>query len=115
MSLQISGRFSRLGPGLLVLAILVAVALPSAAQLRALPPEAKRGTIRHLESMTVEIDGRIAQLAPGAQIRDPSNRIVLPVALPPGSLVRYTVDGEGKVFRVWILTEFEASQRDPRP
>jgi len=69
----------------------------------------------HVEGMTVSIDGAPAQLAPGAQIRGPTNMIVLPVALPPGSLVKYTLDSLGQVKQVWILTPQEAAQPDPKP
>ena len=85
------------------------------AQLRHIPAEAKRGEMRHVQEMIVEIGGKRLQLAPGAQIRGPSNLIVLPMALPPGSLVKYTLDAQEYVFRAWILTPEEAAQRDPPP
>jgi len=50
--------------------------------------------------------------ASGAQIRDASNLIVQPGAVPPRTLVKYTLDSEGYVHRVWILTQQEAAQRD---
>jgi hypothetical protein len=96
----------------LAAALLFAVAAGAVAQLRAIPPEAKRGRMSHLESLLVEVNGERLQLAPGAQIRDPSNLIVLPGALPPNSLVKYTRDPQGNVVRVWILTPQEAAQRD---
>jgi hypothetical protein len=82
------------------------------AQLRIIPADAKRGEIRHLEGMVVEINGRRQQLAPGAQIRDASNLIIVPAALPPGSLVKYLLDANETVQRVWILTPQEAAQPD---
>ena len=93
-------------------AILLLAALPlaAAAQLRTLPADAKRAHIRHVQEMQVSLDGVPERLAPGAQIRDASNRIVLPVALEPGALVRYRRDGEGRVSQVWILTAEEAAQ-----
>jgi hypothetical protein len=97
----------------LAAAILAAVAAGALAQLRAIPPEAKRARMSHLESLLVEVNGERMQLAPGAQIRDPSNLIVLPAALPPDSLVKYTRDPQGNVARVWILTPQEAAQPDP--
>jgi len=94
----------------------LAFALSSAhAQLRTITAEAKRGQIRHLHEMIVEIDGKPARLAPGAQIRNASNLIVLPAALPPGSQVKYTLDREGMVVRVWILTPEEAARPDRKP
>ena len=81
-------------------------------QLRTIPEDAKRGTMRHVQEMTVEIDGKQQLLAAGAQIRDVENRIVVPTAVPPGTLVKYRLDGEGRVWRVWFLTPQEAAQAD---
>ena len=83
------------------------------AQFRTIPPAAKRGEMHHLQDMIVEIDGKAMRLAPGAQIRDPENLIVLPTAVPPGVLVKYTLDAQGMVMRVWVLSPFEAAQPDP--
>lgn len=98
-----------------VLALLLALACGAAqAQLRTLPAEAKRGEIRHLQDMNVAINGEAMRLAPGAQIRDASNMIVMPATLPPGSLVKYLLNAQGQVFRVWLLTPQEAAQPDAR-
>ncbi len=86
------------------------------AQLRSIPDDAKRGQIRPVREMIVEINGAQARLSPGAQIRSPENRIVLPGALPPeGLLVKYQVDAAGMVHRVWILTPEEAAKPDKKP
>ena len=99
----------------LILACVLALGLAGAhAQLRSLPAEAKRGEMRHVQDMIVEIDGKRMRLAPGAQIRGPGNLIVLPMALPPGSLVKYTLDAQGMVHRVWLLSPLEAAQPDPK-
>ena len=37
-----------------------------------------------------------------------------PAALPADVLVKFTVDPAGHVNRVWILTDAEAAQPDPR-
>ena len=80
------------------------------AQLRALPAQAKLGEIRHVQEMVVQIDGKLARLSRGAQVRDAHNRILVPAAIPAGSLVRYTLDAQGEVSAVWILTAHEAEQ-----
>jgi hypothetical protein len=80
------------------------------AQVRAIPGEAKRGEIRHVENMLVQIDGVRQRLAPGAQIRDAANRVVVPTALPAGAKVKYLLNQEGMVRQVWILTPEEAKQ-----
>jgi hypothetical protein len=82
------------------------------AQLRSIPADAKRATMSHVEGMTVELDGKRAQLAAGAQIRDGRNMIVVPTMLPKGILVKYQLDTEGRVGRVWILSPQEAAQPD---
>jgi hypothetical protein len=82
------------------------------AQLRTIPEDAVRGTMRHVQNTIIEIDGQRALLSAGAQIRGVSNTIVLPTALPPDSLVKYQRDQAGQVHRVWILTPQEAAQPD---
>ncbi|HEX7249560.1 MAG TPA: hypothetical protein VF262_04140 [Burkholderiales bacterium] len=94
----------------LVFAASMAAAVPAQAQLRSIPPEARTGTIQHLQDMYVAIDGARRRLAPGAQIRDANNRLVLPAAIPPGAMVKYVGDAEGFVRQVWILTPQEAAQ-----
>jgi hypothetical protein len=82
------------------------------AQLRTIPDAAKRGEMSHVQEMIVAIDGAAQRLSPGAQIRDASNRLIVPAALPGGSRVKYLLDNEGMVYRVWILTPEEAAMRD---
>ena len=82
------------------------------AQVRTIPEAAKRGEMRHVQEMVVAIDGAAQRLSPGAQIRDAANRIIVPAAIPEGSLVKYLLDGQGQVHRVWILTPQEAAARD---
>ena len=95
--------------------VLVAL-LPAAAlaQFRSIPADAKRGEIRHLGQMDVEIDGRTMRLSAGAQIRDASNLVVVPMALPAGAKVKYQLDPQNLVHRVWILSPQEAAQPDPK-
>jgi len=96
-------------------ALLFALAAGAAeAQLRTIPAEAKRATLSHAGGMSVSIDGKILPLAAGAQIRDGGNMIVVPTAVPPGVLVKYLLDNEGRVGRVWILSPQEAAQPDPK-
>src|SRR5258706_2153669 len=91
----------------------LAPSFPAQAQLRTIPADAKRATMSHVEGMTVEIDGKRALLAAGAQIRDDRNMIVVPAAVPRGVVVKYQLDLQGQVGRVWILSPQEAAQRDP--
>jgi hypothetical protein len=96
---------------LIALAVLAA-SFPAAAQLRTIPQDAKRAQISHLQEMIMEVDGKRARLAPGAQIRDANNFVVLPTAVPPGSLAKYRVNAEGMLSQVWILSPQEAAQPD---
>ena len=80
------------------------------AQARNIPERAKGGAITHLQGMIVSIDGVTVRLAPGVQIRDQDNRLVVPTALPAGSQVKYLLDQDGFVRQVWILTPEEARQ-----
>ena len=99
----------------LIFSLLVVSAAGAAqAQLRTIPAEAKRATMSHVGGMTVSIDGKNIDLAAGAQIRDGRNMIVVPTAVPPGILVKYMLDTQGRVGRVWILSPQEAAQPDPK-
>lgn len=98
-----------------LLCLSIALAAGTAqAQLRSIPADTKRATMKHIEGMTVEIDGKRMLLAAGAQIRDGRNLIVVPTAVPPGVLVKYQLDTQGLVGRVWILSPQEAEQPDPK-
>ena len=86
---------------------------PAVAQVRVppIPAEAQRGAIRHLKEMVVAIDNRPVRLAPGAQIRNQQNLIVVPVALPPGGTpADYILNADGELFRAWLLTPQELAQ-----
>jgi hypothetical protein len=100
---------------LLVLILLIGATAAAAAQVRTIPKEAQRGEIRHLQDMHVELNGKPLRLAPGAQIRDPDNRLVLPTSLVEKSDVRFLLDGTGLVHRVWIMTPLERAQAPQKP
>ena len=98
---------------ILVATLLAVFCGAAAAQIRAIPSDAQVGTMRHVEFMTVELDGEPRTLAPGAQIRDVENRIVRPGALEQHQPVRYTLDSAGMVFRVWMLSAQEKEALPP--
>ena len=107
---------------ILILAIGLAASVAAVAQVRSIPADARRGLLTHISGTSVNLrgttfflfgsDGKTMQLSSGAQIRDATNLIVQPGAVPPRTLVKYTLDPEGHVHRVWILTQQEAAQRD---
>lgn len=110
---MIARKLQRLMAVALVAVLPAYLAPVSLAQLRSIPAAAKRGELRHVQDRLIRIDDKPALLAPGAQIRDPDNRLVLPAALPAtGVTVKYLVDTEGMVSRVWIMTRREAAQPD---
>jgi hypothetical protein len=95
--------------------MLAACVQAASAQLRTIPKEALLGDLRHLQAMVVEIDGKARSLSPGAQIRDPDNRLVIPASLMQKTKVRYLVDHQGQVHRVWILSAAETAKLPPPP
>ena len=101
-----------------LLALLIcALVLPAAAmaQVRQIPNDAKRGRIVHVQGSMVEIDGQPMRLSAGAQIRSRDNLFIVPMSLPPGALVKYTLDGSGQIHRVWVLTPEEEAAPDKKP
>ena len=100
---------------ILLVVLLATWCAAAAAQLRTIPQEARLGTIRHLESMAVELDGQPQQLSPGAQILDADNRLVLPVSLQEKEQVMVLLDGSGMIRRVWILSPQEKAALPPPP
>ena len=81
----------------------------AAGMLRAIPAEAKVGEMTPPWQGTVRIGDQTLLLAPGAQIRNEANMIVLPTAIQQSLLVRYQTDMQGAVSRIWILTAAEAA------
>ena len=98
-------------PGALLVCLCL-FAAGSHAQARNIPEQAKDGAITHLQDMIVSINGVELRLAPGAQIRDAANRVVVPTAVPAGAQVKYLLDEQGLVRQVWILTPHEAAQHE---
>jgi hypothetical protein len=99
----------------LTIMLLAGFATLASAQLRTVPQDAKGGKIQHVQEMLVAIDGVQMRLAPGAQIRDESNRLVLPIGLAAGTPVKYLLDSQGMVRQVWILSPQEAAQAGKAP
>ena len=92
------------------------LAAPVLAQVRnpPIPEDSLRGVIRHVEQMAVIIDDKPIQLATGAQIRNQLNLIIVPMAIPrEGAWADYTLNGDGQVFRVWLLTPDEIARPKP--
>ena len=80
---------------------------------RDFPANAKRAIFSVVQYPTVKLYKQTLQLAPSAQIRDVSNLIVQPASLPGRYRVLYTLDTNGNVYRVWILTPEEQAIYGP--
>jgi hypothetical protein len=93
--------------------VLLMASATALAQVRTIPADAKRAEMSYLPDMAVLVDGQKLPLAPGIQIRDPLNMIVVPAELPDKTLVRYRLDDFGMVRQVWILTPEEAAASAP--
>jgi len=77
---------------------------------RFFPADTVKGTLVVFSPTTGQIDGNAVTIAPGVQIRDPYNMMVLPGMIQQPVLVRYQIDVAGFVNRVWILSQQEAAQ-----
>lgn len=83
-------------------------------QPRTFPANALRGTLVVVQPPVIQLDGKNAQLSPGARIRGTNNMLLMSGALVNQKLlVNYTVEPHGLVHDVWILTEAEAALKRP--
>ena len=86
------------------------------AQSRTIPDDSLRGVFSHVQDMLVSVDGTTHRIAAGGNIRDRSNLIIVPSALPPGgALADYILDANGQILRVWLLTDTEARRVKNKP
>jgi len=88
-------------------------AAPVLAQTRPspIPQDSRRGYIRHVQEMAVTVDDKAMQLAAGAIIRNQQNLIIVPVTIPrEGAWAAYNLNGDGQIFRVWLLTPDELAR-----
>jgi hypothetical protein len=97
-------------------AVLLLLCIPAiaSAQLREIPPDAIKAKMTPPQDGQVKIGKHVFRLAPGAQIRSTDNRIMLPVMIGSEQVVRYQIDANGDVFRVWILSPDEIDLPAPK-
>jgi len=81
---------------------------------RMIPVDAPKAEMYPPEGGVVLLDGTTMQMSAGAQIRDQSNRIIMPATLSQKQLVRFKVDPAGQVSKVWILTPEERELPAPK-
>jgi len=92
-------------------------AAPVFAQTRSapIPEDAKAGHIQHVREMAVTVSRKPMQLAAGAIIRDQRNLIIVPVSIPrEGAWAAFTLDQNGQISRVWLLTPEELARAKKR-
>ena len=105
----------------LVFLVLFAFTVGAAAQglpLRQLPPKGERGRLGDPQPLpVVVVGGKTLRLAPGGLVFDQSNRTIVHASLPPQADVFYTLDSNGDIRRLYILTAQErtALDKSPRP
>ncbi|TXG81685.1 MAG: hypothetical protein E6R14_07465 [Thermomicrobiales bacterium] len=81
--------------------------------LRSIPEDAPKAEMDPPLGGQVVMDHTTLSLAVGAQIRDQSNRIVMPATVTERQMVRFKLDPGGQVSQVWILTPEERQQPAP--
>ena len=102
-------------PRLLLSCVLVAVTVSAHAFERPFPKNAKRGVLEPAPYPTVVINDKTRNLSAGARIWNQKNLIQMPASLRGDKfVVNYTEDTQGRIDRIWILTEDEAKQPPPK-
>lgn len=84
------------------------------AQLRAIPADAIKAKMQPPQDSLVKMGKHVFRLAPGAHIRSTDNRIMLPVMITSEQVVRYKLDANGDLYRVWILSPDEIELPAPK-
>ena len=90
------------------------VALPAAAQSvnRNFPANALRGELVLQQPPEALLNGMPARLSPGARIRGTTNLLVMSGAIVGQPLlVHYTLDEQGFIQLVWVLSDAEMAKR----
>ena len=85
-----------------------------AAMARAFPVDSRKGELVPPLQQPVLIDGLAYNAAPGLQVRNEQNLIVMPNSLMNSVPIRYQLDPFGNVWRIWILSAAEQAAPDPQ-
>ena len=82
------------------------------AQMRMFPPDAPRGYLKYDKAAKkLVLNNKAINPAPGLQIRDQANRIIVPQMLLKEEVVKYKLEGPN-LHRAWVMTLFEIKQPD---
>jgi hypothetical protein len=82
------------------------------AMARSFPAGSKKGLLTPPLQQPVVIDGVPVRTAPGLQVRNEQNLIVMPNTLQGVLPIRYQLDPMGNVWRIWILSAAEQAAPD---
>jgi hypothetical protein len=93
-----------------LLALVACLVGTAQAQFRTLPADMQRGNITGNEYPFVRIDSTTLRLSPGAIIWDQNNRTITPNFLPAGADVMFSLNNNGEIARIYILTAQEQQQ-----
>ncbi|MDP3223263.1 MAG: hypothetical protein Q8M96_09015 [Rubrivivax sp.] len=97
---------------LIAATLTVCVASAAAQVQRNFPATALRGELVITAPPEILLNKRPARLAPGARIRGADNMLVMSgAAVNQRMLVHYTLDLQGQLLNVWVLTPNEAARR----
>jgi hypothetical protein len=97
---------------LLLCLILALTGLSTMAAPRPFPANVQRGVLSAGVYPQIVLNGQVQQLSPGAKIISKDNLIIMSTSLLNNVYtVNYTVDAQGFINRIWILTDEELAQR----
>ena len=80
---------------------------PTAAPLRNIPGQTLTGTMSPPNGRYVEIDNKQYELSFSSRIREEYNRIVQPSMIQQEKEVRYALNAQQQIEKVWLLTPGE--------
>ena len=97
---------------LLIVACFVSAQPGLAQQTRKFPEGSKLGNLTAVSFPLFTINDQQVQMSAGGQIRGVDNLIILPSAANYTGLIRYQLDINGSLHRVWILTPDEVKEAE---
>ncbi len=101
--------------GLLVILTIVIMSGSAFAQLpRNFPADSKFGELSEIKYPLVVIDDEEYHMGTGGQMRGTNNLIILPAQFDYTGPVQYQLDTMGYVYRIWFLSEDEATMAEER-
>lgn len=97
---------------LLMAFLLATLTFSATAAERTFPASTLRGKLTVTDYPIVKINGDVLRLSPGSRIWNANRLTQIPSSLGSDTyLVNYTLNVQGDVDRIWILTSDEASQK----